>query len=313
MDQDIKTIQKNILSWYAKNGRKLPRRQTVNPYAIHISEVMLQQTQVDRVIPYFHQRMKDFPDYASLAKASKTQLLSHRSGLGFNSRALRLQSCAQTIIEKWKNGEWKNWTLSKDRDELQKLPGIWPYTSAAIMAFARNLPVPVIDTNIRRVLIFLFKERRDEKSNIPENFHDVELMPMILDASNSNKVKKLKISKTNRRKLPETITAKALESFAETIIPKWKSRDRHNALMDQGALLLTARKTKIKPLSKQSTFEWSDRQVRGWTMKQLIKHWTLKIKHIEEEFPHKQIKKIMKDLQKEGLIQIKKWIVLIAE
>ena len=104
----IKTIQNNIFSRYAKNGRTLPRRQTTDPYAIHISEVMLQQTQVDRVIPYFYQRMKDFPDYQSLAKASKTDLLKHRSGLGFNSRALRLQQCAQTIIEKWKNGEWKN-------------------------------------------------------------------------------------------------------------------------------------------------------------------------------------------------------------
>ena len=88
------------------------------------------------------------------------------------------------------------------------------------MAFARNLPVPVIDTNIRRVLIFLFKERRNENLNISEDFHDVELMTTTLDASNSNKVKKLKISKANRRKLPETITAKALESFAETVIPK---------------------------------------------------------------------------------------------
>ena len=99
MAQDIKIIQKNILSWYAKNGRKLPRRQITDPYAIHISEVMLQQTQVDRVIPYFHQRMKDFPDYKTLAKASKTDLLSHRSGLGFNSRALRLQQCAKKIVE----------------------------------------------------------------------------------------------------------------------------------------------------------------------------------------------------------------------
>ena len=88
MYQDIKTIQKNILSWYAKNGRKLPRRKIyptngglMDPYAIHISEVMLQQTQVDRVVPYFHQRMKDFPDYKTLAKASKTDLLRHRSGL----------------------------------------------------------------------------------------------------------------------------------------------------------------------------------------------------------------------------------------
>ena len=78
---NIKQIQNNILSRYKKNGRKLPRRKVQNPYAIHISEVMLQQTQVDRVIPYFHQRMKDFPDYKTLAEASKTDLLRHRSGL----------------------------------------------------------------------------------------------------------------------------------------------------------------------------------------------------------------------------------------
>ncbi|MEI6774864.1 MAG: hypothetical protein WCL18_09150 [bacterium] len=71
-------------------------------------------------------------------------------------------------------------------------------------------------------------------------------------------------------------------------------------------MLLTARKTKIKPLSKQSKFEGSDRQVRGWTMKQLVKKKTINIINIEEEFPHKEVKKIIKELQKEGLIQIKK-------
>lgn len=284
MSQDIKKIQDNILSWYATHGRKLPRRHTNDPYAIHMSEVMLQQTQVDRVIPYFHQRMKDFPDYKTLAKASKTDILSHRSGLGFNSRALRLQQCAKQIIQssEFKIQNWlvvrnwkleiKNWTyeLTDLRAQLQKLPWIGPYTSAAIMSFSRNMSVPVIDTNIRRVLIFLFK-------------------------------------------LPETITAKALEAFAEKVIPKWKSRDRHNALMDQWALLLTARKTKIKPLSKQSKFEGSDRQVRWWTMKQLVKHWILNMKDIEEEFPRKEVKKIVKELQKEKLIQIKKWVIQIAE
>lgn len=275
---NIKQIQNNILSRYKKNGRKLPRRKVQNPYAIHISEVMLQQTQVDRVIPYFHQRMKDFPDYKTLAEASKTDLLRHRSGLWFNSRALRLQECAKTIVTKKDfqipNAKFQISNSQPDLDELraqlQKLPGIGPYTSAAIMAFARNLPVPVIDTNIRRVLIFLFK-------------------------------------------LPETITAKELEEFATKIIPSWKSRDRHNALMDQGALLLTARKTKIKPLSKQSKFEGSDRQVRWWTMKQLIKNWELKIENVQEEFPHKEVKDIVKDLQQEGLIQLKKWVLMIAE
>ena len=75
----IKKIQSNILTRYAQHGRILPRRKTKDPYAIHISEVMLQQTQVERVIPYFHQRMKDFPDYESLVKATKTDLLKHRS------------------------------------------------------------------------------------------------------------------------------------------------------------------------------------------------------------------------------------------
>lgn len=116
MSQDIKTIQQNILSWYAKNGRKLPWRQTSDPYAIHISEVMLQQTQVDRVIPYFHQWMKDFPDYKTLAQASKTEVLRHRSGLGFNSRALRLQQCAHEIVTKY------NSKVPKDREELMRLP-----------------------------------------------------------------------------------------------------------------------------------------------------------------------------------------------
>ena len=121
MNQNIEITQQNILSWYAKNGRKLPRRQTRDPYAIHISEIMLQQTQVDRVIPYFYQRMKDFPDYTTLAKATKTDLLRHRSGLGFNSRALRLQTCAKNIIEKWRSGEWREGAIPKDREELQKL------------------------------------------------------------------------------------------------------------------------------------------------------------------------------------------------
>jgi len=75
----IKSIQNNILTRYAKYGRSLPRRKTRDPYAIHVSEVMLQQTQVERVIPYFHQWMKDFPDYESLAKATKSDLLRHRS------------------------------------------------------------------------------------------------------------------------------------------------------------------------------------------------------------------------------------------
>lgn len=253
----MENIPQNILSRYKKNGRKLPWRQTKDPYAIHISEVMLQQTQVERVIPYFHQWMNDFPDYASLAKASKTDLLKHRSWLGFNSRALRLQACAQEVVEHHKG------ILPKERTQLLWLPWIWPYTSAAILAFAHNQEVPVIDTNIRRVLIFLYK-------------------------------------------LPETISMQELEDFATTIIPKGKSRDWHNALMDYGALELTARKTKIKPLSKQSKFEGSDRQVRGWILKQLVKESPLLISRVQEEFSKKDVKMIVDGMVKERLVVMKK-------
>ena len=286
----VKTIQNNILSRYAQHGRSLPRRKTRDPYAIHISEVMLQQTQVDRVIPYFHQWMKDFPDYASLAKASKTDLLKHRSWLWFNSRAIRLQECAKIITEKWyilkkdtlkiwkdsfiKNSKFKIQNsgsgLLSIRKNLQSFPGVGPYTSAAIMAFARNLEVPVIDTNIRRVLIFLFK-------------------------------------------LDEKISMQALENFATKIIPKGKSRDRHNALMDYGALELTARKTKIKPTSKQSKFQGSDREVRGRVIKNLVKSVECRVKSVEDEFPHKDVKHILKWMKEEWLIHIKKWLLTIAE
>jgi len=254
----IEEIQWNILSRYYKNWRQLPWRKTRDPYSIHISEVMSQQTQVDRVIPYREKRIKDIPNYETLANISKLDLLSHWSGLWFNSRALRLQECAQEVIKTYK------WNLPKEKEKLLNLPWIWPYTASAICAFAWNLPEPVIDTNIRRVLIFLLK-------------------------------------------LDENISYKELEKIAKNLIPEWKSRDRNNALMDYWATQLTARKTKIKSLWKQSKFEWSDREVRGWILKEITKKQKdISIKEIENNFPKKDIKKIVNDMEKEKLISISK-------
>ena len=104
-----------------------------------------------------------------------------------------------------------------------------------------------------------------------------------------------------------------LEKFASKIIPKGKSRDWHNALMDYGALELTARKTKIKPTSKQSKFEWSDRQVRGNALKRIIENWKLKMEDLQADFPHKDVKQILQGMKEESLIHIKKWVVTIAE
>ena len=251
----ITELQNTILSRYYKEWRKLPRRETQDPYAIHISEVMSQQTQVDRVIPYRKKWIKDIPDYKALASLPKLDLLSYRSGLWFNSRAIRLQECAQQVVEKYNN------TLPQDKELLLSLPWIWPYTASAICSFAWNLPEPVIDTNIRRVLIFLLK-------------------------------------------LPEDISYRELEKIAEELIPEWKSRDWNNALMDYWAVHLTARKTKIKSLWKQSKFEWSDREVRGRILKQITKtKQPLSINKIKEEFPHKNISKILNELKKENIIK----------
>lgn len=112
----IAELQNRILTRYEQNGRKLPRRATQDPYAIHISEVMSQQTQVDRVLPYRERRMQDIPNYQALATLSKSQLLTYRSGLGFNSRALRLQECAKMVVDRY-HGD-----LPKSKSDLLSLP-----------------------------------------------------------------------------------------------------------------------------------------------------------------------------------------------
>lgn len=138
-----------VLDWYADNKRILPWRDTFDPYMVLVSETMLQQTQVERVIPKFHTRMDALPTFDALAEASTEDLLRLWSGLWFNSRVLRLQQAAQLLLERFDG------VLPRDRDLLQTLPGVWPYTSAALLAFVYNLPAPVVDTNIRRVYIWL--------------------------------------------------------------------------------------------------------------------------------------------------------------
>jgi len=143
-------IQQEIFTWYKTNQRSLPWRTTTDPYAILVSEIMLQQTQVDRVIPYYERFMRTFPNWEALANADKRTLLQHWSGLGYNQRALRLQETAKQIVV-------EGGRIPKTEEELCKLPGIGPYTACAVLAFAENQEVPGVDTNIRRVLIHKLK------------------------------------------------------------------------------------------------------------------------------------------------------------
>ncbi len=144
----IIAFQNKILQRYDENKREwLPRRDSFDQYKVLVSETMLQQTQVDRVIPKFQDFIEQLPSLQDLAQTDKTTLLRLWSWLWFNSRAIRLQQSAQIIIDTYHG------VLPKEREILRRLPWIWSYCSASLLAFVYNIDAPVVDTNIRRVFI----------------------------------------------------------------------------------------------------------------------------------------------------------------
>lgn len=153
--------QATLLTWYATEQRSLPWRATSDPYAILVSEIMLQQTQVDRVLPKYQQFLATFPTLADLAAAPTADVISAWVPLGYNMRAVRLQSIARQTIAEY------NGRIPDTIDELLKLKGIGRYTAGAIACFAYHKQVATVDTNIRRVLhrIFLGLEHPEPKAN----------------------------------------------------------------------------------------------------------------------------------------------------
>jgi A/G-specific adenine glycosylase len=150
-DTDVAKFRAYIYFFFENYGRKeLPWRQSYEPYQILVSEIMLQQTQVDRVIPKFHGFLRAFPTLSDLARAPVAEVIKQWQGLGYNRRGLNLQRSAQKILSDF-NGEVPN-----TQEGLISLPGIGPYTAAAIQAFAFNQPSVVIETNIRAVFFFKF-------------------------------------------------------------------------------------------------------------------------------------------------------------
>ncbi len=150
-------FQQKVLDYYRENGRhNLPWRVNMSPYYVLVSEVMLQQTQVERVIPFFERWMQEFPTFKDLAEAPQTLVLRFWKGLGYNSRALRLQKLAKIVTEQY------NGNLPSDFKELCSLSGIGSYTAGAVRAFAFNEYTPLIETNVRRVFIHHFFEGRND-------------------------------------------------------------------------------------------------------------------------------------------------------
>ena len=237
---------------------------------------MLCQTQVSRVIVYYTDWLRKFPTVADLAQASTSDVLSAWSGLGYNSRGLRVLQAAKDIVA--------HWSFPTTYEGLIALPGVGDYVANAILAFAYGQDVAVIDTNIRRILIHQFS--LDEKTSLKE-----------------------------------------LKEIALKVLPHWYATEWYNALMDYGALELTAKKSGIRPLTRQSKFEGSRRQVRAWIVKQLLPHpnpspysaslhWQeegLTLMQIQQRFPDRDdLQSIVDDLVKEKIIVVEDWTLKIS-
>jgi len=161
----IQKFQKEVWDYYGKFGRhELPWRKTTNPYRILVSEIMLQQTQVERVKNYYPKFLKAFPNWKALAASPLKDLLLMWQGMGYNRRALFLARAAQAVIKSYEG------KLPRETSKLIELPGIGRATAGAVLAYAYNIPVPFIETNVRRVFIYHFfhgKNGVDDKDILP--------------------------------------------------------------------------------------------------------------------------------------------------
>jgi A/G-specific adenine glycosylase len=245
--------------FYRTRGRSLPWRRTRSHYKAYVAEIMLQQTQVDRVARKFTEFTALFPSFGALAKASLRDVLAAWQGLGYNRRALNLKRAAEIIVRE------HGGRLPRTVDELERLPGVGAATAASIMAFALNRPTVFIETNIRSVFIHCF---------FPgcESVRDTELRPLI--------------AVTLDRRAPRC----------------W-----YNALMDFGAWLKSRHANPSRQSRHhrpQSSFEGSDRQVRGAVLRLLTTQGTLTLDELcgRMEFDYARVERTTAALAREGFI-----------
>jgi A/G-specific adenine glycosylase len=255
----IREFQKIVLDHYQKQGRDLIWRKTQNPYYIMVSEIMLQQTQVERVETKFSEFIDNFPDFSSLAYAPLADILRVWQGMGYNRRAIALQKCAQRVIAEFDG------MLPADVDTLATFPGIGHATASSICAFAFNMPVVFIETNIRRVFIhFFFGDQ--------EAVTDAEIQPLVEQALYCK---------------DPCIWYNALMDLGTELkktVPNPNRRSRH--------------------YTKQSAFEGSDRKIRGDILKLLLEEKRMTLKKIYSSFTEDQerIYRILTTLENEGFV-----------
>lgn len=270
MKPQYKKFQKTIFEYYREHGRHhLPWRKNHSAYYVTVSEIMLQQTQVDRVIPFFKQWMKYFPNWKQLAEAPQSEVLKYWKGLGYNSRALWLHKLAHRVTTEYKG------KLPSDYRELVALPGIGPYTAGAILAFAHNIYIPFIETNIRRVFIHHFFKNRTDVS-------DTEIFEHITQMGDIE----------NPREWYS-----ALMDYGATL-PK---------------VLKLNPNTKSKHYTKQSKFKGSDREIRGKILDILLKKKKISQEKMFQILGDeiKRYENILFQLEKEGFLRKTKKLIFL--
>ena len=262
-DTGISEFRQMVLDYYYQHGRPMPWRDTTDPYKILVSEIMLQQTQVERVLVKYPAFISAFPDFPSLAQAPLADILTVWQGMGYNRRAISLQKCAQRVVNEY------NGTLPADVDTLATFPGIGRATASSICAFAFNMPVVFIETNIRRVFIHFFFSDANTVS-------DTEILPLVEKA----------LYNDNPR------------------IWYWALMDIGTALKKT----IANPNRRSTHYTKQSQFEGSDRRIRGRIIALLLATPNLTIDEIEKIFTEDpdRIFRIIKALESEGFIHCSK-------
>jgi A/G-specific adenine glycosylase len=172
----LEHFQATIYQHYQAHKRPMPWRETPNPYHILVSEIMLQQTQVERVLGKYPEFLARFPDFETLAQASWPEVLAAWQGLGYNRRALALKRLAQAVVEDWGGA------LPRGEHELRSLPGIGAATAGALLAFAFQQPAVFIETNIRRVFLHFFFSGQ-------EGVTDREILPLVAETLDRRRVR----------------------------------------------------------------------------------------------------------------------------
>ena len=170
---DLKQIEKPLLSWFAGHARVLPWREEPTPYRVWVSEIMLQQTRVEAVKPYFERFTKELPDVAALAACSEERLLKLWEGLGYYNRVRNMQTAARTVMEEYDG------RLPADYEKLLTLKGIGSYTAGAVASIAYGIPVPAVDGNVLRVIMRVTADDSDIMKQRVKSRVEKELLAVI--------------------------------------------------------------------------------------------------------------------------------------